>query len=61
VYKPSRTHVVVDALSRLPNSTKPIVVPNQTMNVSLFYTWLEWLNDVTEFYKTGQIEGTLLV
>jgi hypothetical protein len=61
VYKPSRTHVVVDALSRLLNSTKPIVVPNQTMNVSLFYTWLEWLNDVTEFYKTGQIEGTLLV
>jgi hypothetical protein len=30
VYKPSKTHVVADALSRLPNSTKPIGVPNQT-------------------------------
>jgi len=61
VYKPSKTHVVVDALSRLSYSTKPIVVPDQTMNVSLFYTWLEWLNDVKELKKTGQIEGTLSV
>jgi hypothetical protein len=30
MYKPSRTHVVVDALSRLPNTTKPIGMPNQT-------------------------------
>jgi hypothetical protein len=28
MYKPSKTHVFVDALSRLPNSTKPIGVPN---------------------------------
>jgi hypothetical protein len=61
VYKPSRTHVVVDALSRLSNSIEPTCVPNQTTYPSLFYIGLEWLNDVIEFLKTRQIEGTLLV
>jgi hypothetical protein len=32
VYKPSRTHVVVDVLSRLPNSSKPLGVPNQIVD-----------------------------
>jgi len=34
-------------------------VPNQTANASLFYIGLEWLNDVKEFLKIGQLEGTL--
>jgi hypothetical protein len=45
VYKPSIFHVVLDALLRLPNNTKPTGVPNQTTNESLFYTGNEWLND----------------
>jgi hypothetical protein len=53
VYNPSKTHVIVDALSRLPNITKPIGVHKQTTNVSLFYTKLEWLNDVKEFLRTS--------
>ncbi len=61
VYKPSRTHVVSDALSRLPNSTEPTSVSNQTTYASLFYTKLEWLKDVKEFLRIGQIEGMLLV
>jgi hypothetical protein len=36
-------------------------VHDQTTYASLFYTELEWLNDVKEFLKTWQIEGTLLV
>jgi hypothetical protein len=32
---------------------------DQTIDVSLFYIELEWLNDVKEFLKIGQIEGTL--
>jgi hypothetical protein len=36
-------------------------VPNQTANASLFYIGLEWLNDVKEFLKIGQLEGTLLM
>jgi hypothetical protein len=52
VYKPSRTHVIANALLRLLNIIKPIGVPNQTTYASLFYTKLEWLNDVKEFLKT---------
>jgi len=50
MYKPGKTHVVWDALSRLPDDTEPIGVPDQTTNASLFYTWPKWLNDVKEFF-----------
>jgi hypothetical protein len=40
-------------MSRLLDSTKPTCVPNQIIDVSLFYTGLEWLNDVKEFLKLG--------
>jgi hypothetical protein len=59
VYKLGRTHVVIDALSRLPNVTKPIGVPNQTIDASLFYIRPKWLNDVNFVLKTKQIKGTL--
>ncbi len=36
VYKPGKTHVVADALSRLQNSSKPLGVLDQTINASLF-------------------------
>jgi hypothetical protein len=52
VYKPSKTHVVVDALSKLPNIIKPTSVPYQTIDASLFYTKLKWLKDVKEFLRT---------
>jgi hypothetical protein len=51
VYKLGRTHVVTNALSRLPDSTEPTCVPNHTTFASLFYTWLEWLNDAKEFFE----------
>jgi hypothetical protein len=38
LYKLSKTHVVADALSRLPDIIKPTCVPNQTTYASLFYT-----------------------
>jgi hypothetical protein len=37
VYKPCRTHVVADALSRLPNITKPTCVHDQTTYASFCY------------------------
>jgi hypothetical protein len=49
VYKLSKTHVVVDALSRLSNIIKPTCVRNQTIGASLFFVRLEWLNDVNFF------------
>jgi hypothetical protein len=59
VYKPGKTHVIANALSRLLDSTKPIGVFDQIINASLFYIRPEWLNDVKEFLKIGQIKGTL--
>jgi hypothetical protein len=38
MYKPCKTNVIAYALSRLPNITKPIRVPNQITYASLFYT-----------------------
>jgi hypothetical protein len=61
VYKPCITHVVVDALSKLLDIIQLIGVPNQTTDANIFYTKLEWLNDVKYFMRIGQIEGTLYV
>jgi hypothetical protein len=57
VYKPTKTHVVTNALSRLPDITKPTCVPNQTMDASLFYIKLEWLNDVIFFLKNDRLRA----
>jgi len=61
VYKPRKIHVIVDALSRISGITEPTSVFDQTIDASLLYTGPEWLNDVKEFLKTGQLEGTLSV
>jgi hypothetical protein len=61
VYKPNKTHVIANALSRLPNITKPIGVHDQTTNASLIYIEPKWLKNVQEFLRTKQIEGMLLV
>jgi hypothetical protein len=37
VYKFGKTHIVVDVLSKLPNSLKPLGVLDQTMDASLFF------------------------
>jgi hypothetical protein len=46
VYKPGRTHVIIDALSRLLDNTEPIGMHDQTTDASLIYIGPEWLNDV---------------
>ncbi len=61
MYKSNKTHVVGDALSRLPDITKPTCVRDQTTYANLFYTGPKWLNDAKEFLKTWQLEGMLLV
>ncbi len=52
MYKPCKTHVVVDALSRLPNIIEPTGVLNQTTYANLFYIGPKWSNDVKEYLKT---------
>jgi hypothetical protein len=61
LYKLSRTHVVTYALSRLLDIIKPTSVPDQTTHANLFYVKFEWLKDVKEFLRIGQIEGTLSI
>jgi hypothetical protein len=36
VYKPSRSHLMVDAFSRLPNQTKLVGVLDQTIDAHMF-------------------------
>ncbi len=52
-YRLGKTHVVVDALLRLSDSIEPTSVLDQTIDANLFYTRLEWLNDVNFFLKIG--------
>jgi hypothetical protein len=61
VYKLSKTHVIAYALSRLLDVAKPTSVFDQTIDASLFYTELEWLNDVKEFLRITQIQGTFSI
>ncbi len=46
VYKLCRTHVVVDALCRLLDSSEPLGVPNQTVDTSLFFIEPIWMQEV---------------
>ncbi len=52
MYKPCITHVVANALSRLPDIIEHTCVLDQTIDASLVYTKLKWLNDVNLFLRT---------
>jgi hypothetical protein len=41
-----KTHIVVDVLSRLSNSSKPLGVLDQTMDASLFFIEPIWMQGV---------------
>jgi hypothetical protein len=43
VYKFNKTHVVVDVLFRLPNSSKPLGVLDQIVDALLFYVDIIWM------------------
>jgi hypothetical protein len=49
VYKLGCTHVVVDALSTLSNTTELTKVLDQTTNVTLFMLQLVWLKEVKNY------------
>ncbi len=59
MYKPGRTHVVTNALSKPPNIIESTSAPNQATNPTFFYTKSKWLNDVKEILKIDQIKGIL--
>ncbi len=43
IYKPGKTHVVVDVLSKLLDSSKPLGVLDQIVDASLFYVKPIWM------------------
>jgi hypothetical protein len=53
IYKPGRTHVVVDVLSKLRDSLEPFGVPNQTLDASLFSIEPTWMQEVKTYLETG--------
>jgi hypothetical protein len=59
VYKPGRTHVVVDVLSKLPDNSKPLGVPNQIVDMSLFLVEPIWMQEVKTYLEMGQMPKTL--
>jgi hypothetical protein len=52
-HKPSRSCLMADALSRLPNQIELVGIPNQTYGVHLFILQLEWLYNVYEYLLEG--------
>jgi hypothetical protein len=53
VNKPGRTHVVVDVLSRLLDSSEPLGIPNQIVYTSLFSIEPMWMQEVKSYLKIG--------
>ncbi len=56
-YKPSRSHLMAYALSRLPNPAELIGVPNQTIDAHLFTLQPEWLQIVYDYLSTLKEKG----
>jgi len=46
IYKRGKSHLMVDALSRLPNHTKLVGVPHQTYDACVFTFQPKWLQSV---------------
>jgi hypothetical protein len=53
VYKLGRSHLMANALNRLPNQTKPIGVFNQTCDAHLFTLQPKWLQSLYEYLLKG--------
>jgi hypothetical protein len=47
VYKLGITHVVANVLSKLLDSSKPLGIPYQIMDASLFYVEPVWMQEAT--------------
>ncbi len=44
-----------DVLSKLPNNLKPLGVPDQIVNASLFFVEPIWMQEVKSYLKTNQM------
>ncbi len=55
VYKHGRSHLMVNAFSRLLNHIEPVGIPNQTCDAHLFTLQLKWLQNVYEYLLEGMM------
>jgi hypothetical protein len=53
VYRLGRSHLMANALSRLPNHTKLVGIPYQTYDAHMFTLQPEWLQSVYEYLLEG--------
>ncbi len=59
IYKPSKMHVVVDVLSILLDNLEPLGVQDYTMDASLFFVELIWMQEVKTYLEIGEMPKTL--
>ncbi len=55
VYKPSRSHLMVDALSKLSNQTERVKILDQTCDAHMFILQHEWLLSVYDYLLKGMM------
>ncbi len=61
INKLGRSHLMVDALSRLPNQAKVVGVPNQTIDVHMFTLHPEWLQNVYDYLLEGMMPKWFII
>jgi hypothetical protein len=59
VYKPNKTHVIANVLSKLPDNSKPLGVLDQIMDASLFCIEPIWMQEIKTYVETCQMPKTL--
>jgi hypothetical protein len=59
IYKVGRTHVGVDVLSKLLDSSKILGVLDQAVDALLFYVKPIWMKEVRSYLEISQILKTL--
>ncbi len=55
VYKLRRSHLMVNALNRLPNQIELVGIPYQTCDVHLFTLQPKWLQNIYEYLLEGMM------
>ena len=53
IYKPGKTHSVVDALSRNKGAEPATGIPDQTTDAQLFSTQPDWIHPIIDYLQTG--------
>jgi hypothetical protein len=61
VYKLSRSRLMEDVLSRLPNQVVLVGVPYQTIDVHMFILQPKWLYNVCDYMSEGMVPNIFII